>query len=196
MDFQYKKINKEYDQLNKNYSLCRKDIAALQASIDEEKAKNYNLNQELNNTKKALQKSYSTNDNNTQQTLMNKPVYNNIQQTQYNTNNSNNTNNQNLRTMYNANIKNNYNNAVPIISTTLNINEYSNDNNNNECVSLETELASKLREIQLIENELRKIPDKPRTINEIKIKKEKNERLALLEDTVSKLRQKLRQLNK
>ena len=127
---------------------------------------------------------------------MNKPVYNNIQQTQYNTNNSNNTNNQNLRTMYNANIKNNYNNAVPIINTTLNINEYSNDNNNNECVSLETELASKLREIQLIENELRKIPDKPRTINEIKIKKEKNERLALLEDTVSKLRQKLRQLNK
>jgi DNA mismatch repair ATPase MutS len=100
-------------------------------------------------------------------------------------------------------MKNNYNNVIPT-NTTLNINEYSindinninNSNNNNESVLLETELASKLREIQLIENELRKIPDKPRTLNEIKLKKEKNEKLALLEDTVSKLRQKLRQLNK
>jgi DNA mismatch repair ATPase MutS len=102
--------------------------------------------------------------------------------------------------MYNANInmKNNYNNVIIPTNTTLNINECSNDinNNNNESILLETELASKLREIQLIENELRKIPDKPRTLNEIKLKKEKNEKLSQLEDTVSKLRQKLRQLNK
>ena len=42
--------------------------------------------------------------------------------------------------------------------------------------SLDMELNALLKEKNMLENELFKFPERPRTLNEIKMKKEKNER--------------------
>jgi hypothetical protein len=203
LDLQNKKINKDYADLNKNYSLARKEIASLKSLIDEEKAKNYNLNSDLTNAKKSLQKAL-VNDNNISQTIPNKPT---LMQYEYSTapiQTPTTSNKIGLRTAYKSNSKNAFNELGYVDSNVNNAYEGINyfpceqkyKENKNEVAMLEAELGARLKEMKLIEGELLKLPDRPRTLNEIKTKKEKNERLCQLEESVSKIRFRLRELNK
>ena len=60
LDLQNKKLNKDYDQLNKNFALSRKENLNLKAEIDEHKATIYNLNHDLNENKKTKSKSFNS----------------------------------------------------------------------------------------------------------------------------------------
>ena len=202
LDLQNKKINKDYADLNKNYSLARKEIASLKSLIDEEKAKNYNLNSDLTSAKKSLQKAL-VNETNIPQTVPNKPT---LMQHEYSTasiQTPTSSNKIGLRTSYKSNSKNAFSDYGYLDS---NVNAYEGityfpceqkyKENKDEVSVLEAELGARLKEMKLIEGELLKLPDRPRTLNEIKTKKEKNERLCQLEESVSKIRFRLRELNK
>lgn len=180
LDLQNKKLNKDYDQLNKNFALSRKENSNLKAEIDEHKATIYNLNHDLTENKKQSQKVL-----NQQQ----QPVQNNIRNNYGYSNYSSNTSNTPYNPSNNININSHYDgfNYFP--------SEHKIKENMNEMTSLEMELNALLKEKNLIENELFKFPERPRTLNEIKIKKEKNERIKNIEDRVNQIKMRKRMLN-
>ena len=65
----------------------------------------------------------------------------------------------------------------------------------NEMNSLDMEVNALLKEKNMLENELFKFPERPRTLNEIKMKKEKNERIKNIEDRVNQIKMRIRMLN-
>ena len=179
LDLQNKKLNKDYDQLNKNFALSRKENLNLKAEIDEHKATIYNLNHDLNENKKQRQKVLTQQQ---QQIPVQNNIRNNYGYSNYSSNTAYNLSN-------NININNHYDgfNYFP--------SEHKIKENMNEMTSLEMELNALLKEKNVIENELFKFPERPRTLNEIKMKKEKNERIKNIEDRVNQIKMRKRMLN-
>ena len=46
-----------------------------------------------------------------------------------------------------------------------------------------------------LENSLLKLPDRPRSLNDMKIKKETNEKISKIEEQINQIRTRMRQLN-
>lgn len=176
-----KKLNKDYDQLNKNFALARKENQSLKAEIDEHKATIYNLNHDLNENKKNLEKKKNYGQETPQ-----------IQNQQQQSKMYNNTPSPSIRSAYgynNININSHYDgfNYFP--------SEHKIKENMIEMNSLDMELNALLKEKTLLENELFKLPERPRTLNEIKAKKEKNEQIKAIEDRVGQIKMRIRALN-
>ena len=185
LDLQNKKLNKDYDQLNKNFALSRKENANLKAEIDEHKATIYNLNHDLNENKKQSQKVLTQQ----QQMQPQQQVQNNIRSNYGYSNYSSNASNSPYNPSTNININSHYDgfNYFP--------SEHKIKENMNEMNSLDMELNALLKEKNMLENELFKFPERPRTLNEIKMKKEKNERIKNIEDRVNQIKMRIRMLN-
>ena len=185
LDLQNKKLNKDYDQLNKNFALSRKENANLKAEIDEHKATIYNLNHDLNENKKQSQKVLTQQ----QQMQPQQQVQNNIRSNYGYSNYSSNASNSAYNPSTNININSHYDgfNYFP--------SEHKIKENMNEMNSLDMELNALLKEKNMLENELFKFPERPRTLNEIKMKKEKNERIKNIEDRVNQIKMRIRMLN-
>ena len=182
LDLQNKKLNKDYDQLNKNFAISRKENSNLKAEIDEHKATIYNLNHDLNENKKQSQKVLN-------QQQPQQQVQNNIRSNYGYSNYSSNASNSSYNPSTNININSHYDgfNYFP--------SEHKIKENMNEMNSLDMELNALLKEKNMLENELFKFPERPRTLNEIKMKKEKNERIKNIEDRVNQIKMRIRILN-
>ena len=64
-----------------------------------------------------------------------------------------------------------------------------------ETDNLENRLSILLNEKKNLENSLLKLPDRPRSLNDMKIKKETNEKITKIEEQINQIRTRMRQLN-
>ena len=67
--------------------------------------------------------------------------------------------------------------------------------NSNEMSSLDSNLNDFLKQVEIIQNELNKMPNRPRNLIEIKTKREKTEKIEELQEKINQVRRRIRELN-
>jgi hypothetical protein len=203
---QMKNLKMEYSNIVKNLNLMKKQFENLTNKFEEFKAENYNLKQENNELKKkfsTIEKSVSKNNNVNISVNINKSM-SSMEQFKDNFNNYNSNNsienplNQNTninpnssKNKFNANHYINYRNDDEVVFPS----EYKLKENKNELIFIEQKLSDLLKEKLITENELLRLPDKPRTLNEINKKKGIEESLLNLENEINDVKLRMRKLN-
>ena len=183
-------LNNDLDSLNEKYKKIENNKNLINNQIEEQKKLQLNLKKELSisNSNKLLnvrQDNFNNiNDNANYNKNSNKNLYNNnMDDNNYNI----------LKTNYNRkSINQNSNYQYKGFDNFPSENKLNNDNiieNNKE---YEIKLNNLLQEKNILDNELIKITEHPRTLNEIKLKKEKNERLIKVNEEISIIRNKLK----
>jgi hypothetical protein len=208
---QLKNFKFEYDNVVKNLNKQKNQIESLLNKIDDFKAETYLLKQENLEGKNKIDLLEKTN-------LKNNSIFNmNIQKSK-----ELQKRNENLKTsesIVNKNINNTHNNVsyynnyetenyttkIPNLSK-LNNYRYENEDvyypseqkikdSKNEVIYNEQKLSDLLKQKLLVENDLFKLPERPRTIGEINRKRNTEERLKNLDEEISEIKLTLRKLN-
>ena len=216
LDLQNKKLNIEYENLNKDFYLIKNEKEKMKQEMEELKAKIFNYQKELsqNLTKKNI---------NSYNYLNTNKIYDKkLENLKNNLDAENDENDFNERKLLK---RNNFQNEFPseekykmennskysykeennnIISKTggLRKKNYSNyDLDNfpsnkkpfiNSLSDLESRLSYLIAEQKKLENELLKMPEHPRNLNEIKIKKELNNKISDTEQEINSIKTKIR----
>jgi len=165
---QMKNLNNEYIIMTKNFQLQKKQIDNLTNKFEESKRENYYIlqeNIELKRKLNLLEKNSNLNSTS-------------ISREKFESNNKN---------FYSTNNKIEKENYFPSEANYL--------ENKNEFAFYEEKLSALLKQKLFRENELFKLSDKPRTLNEINKKKDTEETLTQIENQIAEVKIRLRKLN-
>jgi hypothetical protein len=175
-----KNLKFDYDNIFKNFSVLKKQYEAMTEKMEELKANNHNLLQDrvISEAKKPLINTsenigrYSYNFEDTAGIPSNKKTFN-AKKTNY------------------ENIKVHTPNDIVEFPS-----EYKVKSQKNELLYIESRLTELGKEKVHVENNLFKLPTNPRTLNDINKKKEMEASLQDIEDKITELKMRLRQLNR
>lgn len=176
-----KKLKIEYEKMTKNLNMVKKQFDSLTNKFEEFKADNYNLQQENNELNKKIQ-IYEKKLSNTNSGNVN--INFNINKT---------VGNDNFQYVQNINNKNNTTKFMD--EGTYYPSEMKLKENKNELAFVEQKLSELLKEKITSENELFKLPDKPKTLNEINKKRAIESSLVSLENLINDMKFRIRKLN-
>ena len=212
---QNKKINKEYENLNKDFFIIKNEKEKLNADLEEQKAEIFNYQKELskNMKKKNNNKSNFQNDNNNYEDFN----WNNISEKKtesikYHFGQFEKKENNNINEYYDekkdkkeiSNYSNeNKNNTITTKSgglrkknyTNFDLDKYNYNNTKITLKDLESDLSYFIAEKKKFENELLKMPEHPRNLVEIKGKAELNHKIEEAEHKINSIRMKIRNFN-
>jgi hypothetical protein len=202
LELQNKKLNKDYETLNKDFNSMKNENEKMKMELDEQKANIFNYQKELS-------KNNSKNNN--------KFIYLNSDLNEYNDLNKFGNNNYSKKNSYKNNedknddkydytnefhdeknsfkkpdYSNNYNEGLNKKNYSNYNYDYYSSSSKNSLQELESRLSYFISEKKKYENELLKMPEHPRNLNEIKIKKELNDKINNSEREINTIRSRIR----
>ena len=225
LELQNKKLNIEYEKLNKDFSIIKNEKEKMSHELEEQKANIFNFQKELSKNKAIKNAKSNNNNfdyDGYNYSNINNKIYENKQDYQednidmptyeknyndkiFSKKNQNEFSNEDIYKNENSKISK-YEEKSKITNKTEGIkkrNFYNYDLEHfgsykkplNSLSELESRLSYLISEKKKLENELLKMPEHPRNLNEIKIKKELNNKISDTEQEINSIRYNIRNFN-